>query len=304
MRDINQILYQVYNSRRTHSYAKVFSKSNQTLQSVPATSTCSLSSNATQSTFMPYPDDLVAASEVESDSSPTSSMRSQSRSWMNSSQQELMNFDDNYSCDFSNILSNFNFSTVTTSLDSINSLQSVFELDQDCSVVLQGRIGQGFYGEVYKGTLEYLSNPDMEPRIVAIKKLKTNALPSCLEDFEREINIMKTLQHPNIVEIMGVSREPDVSLVMEFVQHGSLQSYLKINRESLHTKQLLKFALDIAEGMDYLGKKSIVHRDLAARNILVADENHVKISDFGLAQVMGNNDYYILKTNRDLPIKW
>lgn len=56
--------------------------------------------------------------------------------------------------------------------------------------------------------------------------------------------------------------------------------------------------------MDYLGQKHIVHRDLAARNILVVDDTHVKISDFGLAQVMGKSDYYILKTNRDLPIKW
>ena len=56
--------------------------------------------------------------------------------------------------------------------------------------------------------------------------------------------------------------------------------------------------------MDYLGRKNIVHRDLAARNILVVDENHVKISDFGLAQVVGSNEYYILRTNRELPIKW
>lgn len=57
--------------------------------------------------------------------------------------------------------------------------------------------------------------------------------------------------------------------------------------------------------MDYLGRKNIVHRDLAARNILVVNENHVKISDFGLARVMGSNNYYILKTpNREVPIKW
>lgn len=103
---------------------------------------------------------------------------------------------------------------------------------------------------------------------------------------------------------MGVISEPEVCLVMEFVKHGSLQSYLAIHRETLTHKRLLGFALDIATGMEYLGHKSIVHRDLAARNILVASENRVKISDFGLAQVTGNNDYYILQTNRDLPIKW
>lgn len=112
------------------------------------------------------------------------------------------------------------------------------------------------------------------------------------------------MKHPNIVEILGVISEPEVCLIMEFVKHGSLQSYLAIHRESLTHKRLLGFALDISTGMDYLGKKNIVHRDLAARNILVTEDNRVKISDFGLAQVTGQNDYYILQTNRNLPIKW
>lgn len=62
--------------------------------------------------------------------------------------------------------------------------------------------------------------------------------------------------------------------------------------------------LIIFQGMEYLGEKKIVHRDLAARNILVVDEFNVKISDFGLAQVMGQNDYYIIRSNRELPIPW
>ena len=106
------------------------------------------------------------------------------------------------------------------------------------------------------------------------------------------------------MEILGVISEPDFCLVMEYVKHGSLQSYLAINREVLTNKILLGFALDIATGMDYLGRQNIVHRDLATRNILVSEDSHVKISDFGLAQVTGKNDYYILQTNRDLPIKW
>jgi len=48
---------------------------------------------------------------------------------------------------------------------------------------------QGFYGEVYKGTLE--QDKDTEPQLVAIKKLKMNAVATSLQDFEREINIMK-----------------------------------------------------------------------------------------------------------------
>jgi len=106
------------------------------------------------------------------------------------------------------------------------------------------------------------------------------------------------------VKILGAIWDPDAQLIMEFVKHGSLHGYLHIHRDSLTHKRLLRFALDIATGMEYLGIKSIVHRDLAARNILVANENQVKISDFGLAQMTGDNDYYILQTNRDLPIKW
>jgi serine/threonine protein kinase len=55
------------------------------------------------------------------------------------------------------------------------------------------------------------------------------------------------LEHPNIVQIIGVIQEPEITLVMEFVQHGSLQSYLKIHQETLTQAQLLKFALDVAK---------------------------------------------------------
>ncbi|XP_044747142.1 tyrosine-protein kinase hopscotch [Coccinella septempunctata] len=304
MRDINQILYQVYNSRRVHSYAKLFAKSKVNgTSSMSGTSTSSLVSNYTESTCVSQTDEILNSEEGEL--SETSSYTPRSSECALLSSQDFMNHEDTLSCNFSNILSSFNFPTSVSSLDSMNSLQSIFELDECCNVVLQGRIGQGFYGEVYKATLEYYDNTIANnPRQVAVKKLKTSGISSSLQDFEREINIMKTLQHPNIIEILGVVRDPEILLIMEFVPHGSLQSYLKIYKDSLHTKQLLNYALDITKGMNYLGQKNIVHRDLAARNILVVDENHIKISDFGLAQAMGTNEYYILKTNRELPIKW
>ncbi|KAB0805260.1 hypothetical protein PPYR_02230 [Photinus pyralis] len=212
----------------------------------------SIFSTNTESTAI---DELVSVSDMaEADSDLTATSDSSRENSLTSKclfySQDMDNYEDNISCNFSTVFSNFNFSVATsaTSLDSISSMQSIFELDANCNVILQGRIGQGFYGEVYKGTLEYLGDEDSEPRLVAVKKLKTSAVSTCLQDFEREISIMKTLTHPNIVDILGVLQEPEVSLVMEFVHHGSLQSYLKIYRESLTIKQLLKYALDIAKG--------------------------------------------------------
>ncbi|XP_071446998.1 tyrosine-protein kinase hopscotch [Hetaerina americana] len=313
MRDINQILYQVFNSRQTHSYATTFPRNFEKTPDDPdshtSISSTSIFSGATGVTVLPSGDgednsilsgstDHVLGSSMFQELSPGFSTGSslEEASLLRSLQDQ----DDQsqYSLGFSPVLQPFKFPNENASLDSIT---PIFEYGE-CNIVLQGRIGQGFYGEVYRGRLE--RDKDCDEEVVAVKKLKTNALTSCIEDFQREIDIMKTLNHPNIVEIKGVLEEGDVSLVMEFVKHGSLLSYLKINRETLTDQTLLKFGLDVAEGMEYLGTKKIVHRDLAARNILVASENHVKISDFGLAQVMGQNNYYILKTNRELPIKW
>lgn len=77
---------------------------------------------------------------------------------------------------------------------SLGQMQGIFELDADCNVILQGRIGQGFYGEVYRGTLERDNAKDAEPQQVAVKKLKTRALEADLRDFEREISIMKVMR--------------------------------------------------------------------------------------------------------------
>lgn len=93
-------------------------------------------------------------------------------------------------------------------------------------------------------------------------------------------------------------------LVMEFLEMGSLLTYLQTYRDKVTHPQLIKYSEDIANGMEYLEEKRIVHRDLAARNILVASKDQVKISDFGLAQFTVNHYYYIRTQNRKLPMKW
>lgn len=177
--------------------------------------------------------------------------------------------------------------------------ESVFEDYNGDNVIVQGQIGFGDYGCVYRGLYEQ-HNIVKE---VAIKRLKASPSHEILNDFQREIRIMKTLTHPNIVQIITWIEQPHLSIVMEFVRHRSFLMYLTSN-PTLNIRNLLKFAKDIAIGMEYLASKQIVHRDLAARNILVDNDECIKISDFGLAQMTDTNGYYVMQNERYIPIRW
>ncbi|KAG7282799.1 hypothetical protein CRUP_012188, partial [Coryphaenoides rupestris] len=95
-----------------------------------------------------------------------------------------------------------------------------------------------------------------------------------------------------------------VSLVMEYVPHGSLIEYLEKNSH-VDLKCMLLFASQICQGMEYLQRMRYVHRDLAARNILVASESLVKIADFGLTKIIPyDQEYYRVKQPGESPIFW
>lgn len=178
--------------------------------------------------------------------------------------------------------------------------ESIFELDCGGVLIYQGKIGDGHYGSVYRGQYEFESHI----QDVAVKRLKATPDTNLLKDFEREIRIMQRLKHPNIVKIIAWMDQPQILIVMEYVRHRSFLMYLSSQSPLLTNQRLLKFAKDIASGMEYLVSKKIVHRDLAARNILVDSDECVKISDFGLAQVADSNGYYVVRNSRDIPIKW
>ncbi|XP_078053199.1 vascular endothelial growth factor receptor 1-like isoform X2 [Augochlora pura] len=76
------------------------------------------------------------------------------------------------------------------------------------------------------------------------------------------------------------------------------------NLNTICTQDLLSWAFQVARGMEYLGQRRILHGDLAARNILLADNNVVKICDFGLAKCMYKEEMYKKNSDCPLPIKW
>jgi len=113
-----------------------------------------------------------------------------------------------------------------------------------------------------------------------------------LHEFRREVVLMSTLQHENIVCMKGFCYEP-YSIIMEYMDQGSLSSYIKQNKDVLSWQVSLTLALDIARGMQFLHNTSppIVHRDLKSPNVLLKAIAHppfiqAKISDFGLSRTL------------------
>ncbi|NXX44533.1 JAK3 kinase, partial [Tricholaema leucomelas] len=166
-------------------------------------------------------------------------------------------------------------------------------------------LGKGNFGSVELCRYDPLG--DSTGELVAVKKLQQDSAKE-LQDFEREIQILHSLQHEFIVQYRGVcySRgRRGLRLVMEFLPNGCLRDYLQRNQPRLEHSSLLLYAWQICKGMEYLGAQRCVHRDLASRNILVESQSHVKIGDFGLAKLLPQGkDYYVVREPGQSPVFW
>ncbi|RLW05830.1 hypothetical protein DV515_00004653 [Chloebia gouldiae] len=167
-------------------------------------------------------------------------------------------------------------------------------------------LGEGHFGKVE--LCRYDPEGDNTGEQVAVKSLKPESGGNHIADLKKEIEILRNLYHDNIVKYKGICTEDGgsgIKLIMEFLPSGSLKEYLPRNKNKINLKQLLRYAVQICRGMDYLGSCQYVHRDLAARNVLVESENRVKIGDFGLTKAIETDkEYYTVKDDRDSPVFW
>nr|XP_006001862.1 PREDICTED: ephrin type-A receptor 6-like [Latimeria chalumnae] len=145
-------------------------------------------------------------------------------------------------------------------------------------------IGAGEFGEVCSGRLK---TPGKREIPVAIKTLKGGYVDRQRRDFLREASIMGQFDHPNIVRLEGVvTKSRPVMIVVEYMENGSLDSFLRKHDGHFTVIQLVGMLRGIGSGMMYLSDMGYVHRDLAARNILVNSNLVCKVSDFGLSRVL------------------
>ncbi|XP_050750988.1 protein-tyrosine kinase 2-beta isoform X2 [Gymnogyps californianus] len=167
--------------------------------------------------------------------------------------------------------------------------------------VTLGRIlGEGFFGEVYEGIY---TTPKGERVNVAVKTCKKDCSPENKDKFLSEAVLMKKLDHPHIVKLIGIAEEEPTWIIMELYPYGELGQYLEQNKHCLAVPTLILYALQISKALAYLEAINCVHRDIAVRNVLVASPECVKLGDFGLSRYIEDEEYYKASVTR-LPIKW
>lgn len=149
------------------------------------------------------------------------------------------------------------------------------------SYEVMASLGAGGMGEVYKATDTRLH------RTVAIKALHTlfAADPERVSRFEREAQLLASLNHPNIAAIYGVEeRDREKYLVLEFVDGRTLFDVLRDG--PLPVSEAMAFAKQIADGLVAAHDRGIIHRDLKPGNIMVTADGAIKILDFGLGKTL------------------
>jgi predicted Ser/Thr protein kinase len=147
---------------------------------------------------------------------------------------------------------------------------------------LLNELGRGGMGAVYK------ANDYRRDRIVAMKILPGELAytRTFMQRFEREIETLRRLRHPNIVQMYDVGEVEELRFYcMEYVDGGSVEKRLEVEGR-LPLADAVDVAYQMAEALEYAHAQGIVHRDIKPANILLARDRTAKLTDFGVAKVM------------------
>ncbi|KAI9359517.1 kinase-like domain-containing protein [Pilaira anomala] len=137
-------------------------------------------------------------------------------------------------------------------------------------------IGKGQFGSVYR-TLDLSTG-----EVVAVKRVKLEN-DDLYQEIIKEVNILKTLTHTNVVKYIGfIPTKQYLNIVLEYAENGSLMSTLKAFG-AFPEKLVASFCIKILRGLEYLHENQVVHCDLKAANILTTKTGDVKLTDFGVS---------------------
>ncbi|XP_025269271.1 proto-oncogene tyrosine-protein kinase ROS-like [Camponotus floridanus] len=182
-------------------------------------------------------------------------------------------------------------------------------------ITLTKHLCSGAFGTVFQGKVKNLEGSSTEIS-VAIKTLRKDVSSHEKKNLLKEAELMNHFRHKHILRLLAVCLDGDSPLlVLELMETDDLLKYLRDCRNleasdssALHLQDLLAMCEDVSRGCCYLEELRFVHRDLACRNCLISSRNRenrvVKIGNFGLARDIYKDDYYRVKGEDLLPVRW
>ena len=155
-------------------------------------------------------------------------------------------------------------------------------------LVLLKEIGSGSYGKVYRA--RWKGEDVAAKRFHSILFQNGFSHQQDMRDFQREREVLETLDHPNVVKLKTVLLPKGHSpIIITELLHCDLEKYIRVSTTSPKVPEmnLIQIATDVIEGLEYMHglQPPIVHRDLATKNILLTINGNAKIADFGVSKV-------------------
>ena len=201
-------------------------------------------------------------------------------------------------------------------------LQQPVEVTND-NITEISELGNGHFGKVMLAATQGLSLKDMRLSktddnrdasiLVAVKKLIDHPSKAQRESFIKESKFMSSLNHQNVVRLIGVCYDEPAFMMMEYMEEGDLNEFLQryseivetpSNNTQISTSTVVYMASQIASAMKYLASLNFIHRDIASRNCLVGNNFSVKLADFGMSRNLYESHYYQMQGKTALPIRW
>ena len=183
--------------------------------------------------------------------------------------------------------SNINCQSIQEELNSIN------ENNIKCDFIIKDKLGEGAFGAVHLGINKQTGEN------VAIKILEKSKIKNIEGKIriEREIEILKKLKHPNIVQLYCVIETyRQIFLIMEYIKGKELFKYILLKKK-LSEEEACFYFQQIISGIEYLNKLKIAHRDIKCENIIIEENTKIiKILDFGLSNTYGDKPNEMLST--------
>ncbi|XP_073508797.1 death-associated protein kinase 2 isoform X2 [Phyllobates terribilis] len=152
--------------------------------------------------------------------------------------------------------------------------------------IIADELGSGQFA-IVKRCKEKKTGIDYAAKFIKKRQSRASRRGVTREEIEREVDILRDIQHPNIITLQDVyENKTDVVLILELVSGGELFDFLA-QKESLSEEEATRFIKQILEGVNYLHTRKIAHFDLKPENIMLLDKTiavpHIKLIDFGLA---------------------